>query len=56
VAAIACCVVLLVAWLAFLLTTFSAIPKMLIWGRQTFHVCARVWKKAFKQEISHTNR
>ncbi len=55
-AAIACCVVLLVAWLAFVLTTFSAIPKALIWVRQRLHVIARVWKKTLKQEIPHTNR
>jgi len=32
-----CCVVLLVAWLTFALTTSSAIPKALIWVRRQLH-------------------
>lgn len=40
-AAIACCVVLGVAWLAFVLTTSKTPPKALTWLRRRFHIAQR---------------
>ena len=40
-AAIACCVVLLVAWLSFALTTSNATPKALTWVRHWLHSVRR---------------
>ncbi len=40
-AAIACCVVLLVAWLSFVLTTTNATPRALTWVRHRLHSVRR---------------
>ncbi len=40
-AAIACCVVLLVAWLSFVLTTSNTAPKTLAWVRRRLHSVRR---------------
>ena len=40
-AAIACCVVLVVAWLSFVLTTSNATPKALTWVRHRLHSVRR---------------
>ena len=39
--ALACCVVLLVAWLTFVLTASNAMPKALRWVRRRLHVVRR---------------
>ena len=44
-AVLACCVVVLVACLSFVLTTTNATPKTLTWVRQRFHSMRRCMRE-----------